>query len=114
MLLTRALVLAVPLSLTSLACSGAPDSPSSVEITLDTKSKAQAVRTTRFAYNCDDRYCTCTGDDDCNDMFEDGVCGPKAICQISPTDIPRCRCSAVMLAPARSHAKSDAPVLVAE
>lgn len=45
------------------------------------------------SYSCDGTFCTCTGDEDCNDMFSDGVCGAKAICQISPTDVPRCRCS---------------------
>lgn len=50
----------------------------------------------RAAYTCSGRYCTCTGDEDCNDMFSDGVCaeGPKsAICQINQADVPRCRCS---------------------
>lgn len=47
----------------------------------------------RTAYSCEGGYCTCTGDDDCNDMFSGDDCGPKAICQISPTGIPRCRCS---------------------
>ena len=47
-------------------------------------------------YDCAGGFCTCTGDADCNDMFSDGVCGERAICQISPTDVPRCRCSAAL------------------
>ena len=39
----------------------------------------------------DSPFCTCTGDDDCNDMFSTDVCGPSAICQIKG-DIPKCRC----------------------
>jgi hypothetical protein len=44
-------------------------------------------------YDCAGGFCTCTGDEDCNIMFSSGVCGESAICQISPTGVPKCRCS---------------------
>jgi hypothetical protein len=47
-------------------------------------------------YNCDSSYCTCTGDDDCNDMFSSDVCGPTAICQINSANIPKCRCKTAL------------------
>jgi hypothetical protein len=31
-------------------------------------------------YDCGDLACGCTGDDDCNDMFESGKCGLIAVC----------------------------------
>jgi hypothetical protein len=35
----------------------------------------------RLNYNCPPgEPCTCTGDDDCNKMFTDGVCGDIAVC----------------------------------
>ena len=44
---------------------------------------------------CAEGFCTCTGDEDCNDMYSGGACtSAPGICQISPTDIPRCRCTA--------------------
>lgn len=55
----------------------------------------------RTAYSCEGGYCTCTGDDDCNDMFSGDDCGPKAICQINPAGIPRCRCSVARAGDAR-------------
>ena len=30
--------------------------------------------------DCEGSVCICTGDDDCNGMFEKGLCGPNAIC----------------------------------
>jgi hypothetical protein len=32
-------------------------------------------------YTCDGAICTCTGDEDCNDMFSSGVCGDIAQCR---------------------------------
>jgi hypothetical protein len=43
--------------------------------------------------DCSDGYCTCTGDEDCNDMFS-GICSSPStggICQIRD-NVPRCRC----------------------
>ena len=34
----------------------------------------------RLNYSCSDLACACTGDDDCNDMFESGKCGLIAVC----------------------------------
>jgi hypothetical protein len=31
-------------------------------------------------FNCNHWFCSCTGDDDCNDMFTTNACGPIAIC----------------------------------
>lgn len=31
-------------------------------------------------YNCDGLLCSCSGDDDCNDMFTKGGCGDIAVC----------------------------------
>ena len=33
-----------------------------------------------LGFNCNPLLCSCTGDDDCNDMFTTDVCGPIAIC----------------------------------
>lgn len=46
-------------------------------------------------HTCEGRYCTCTGDPECNDMFSGSDCaeGPNtAVCQIRD-DVPRCRCT---------------------
>jgi hypothetical protein len=40
----------------------------------------------------DSKYCHCTGDDDCNNMFTSGACGPEAVCQINSANIPKCVC----------------------
>jgi hypothetical protein len=32
-------------------------------------------------FNCSTLFCSCSGDDDCNNMFETaGACGPVAVC----------------------------------
>lgn len=31
-------------------------------------------------YDCGDLACACTGDEDCNDLFTSGKCGPVAVC----------------------------------
>lgn len=31
-------------------------------------------------FDCGDLACACTGDDDCNDLFTSGKCGPIAVC----------------------------------
>lgn len=33
-----------------------------------------------LAFDCGALACGCSGDDDCNDMFESGNCGPIAVC----------------------------------
>jgi hypothetical protein len=34
----------------------------------------------RLNYDCSDLACSCTGDDDCNDLFTSTKCGPIAVC----------------------------------
>ena len=43
------------------------------------------------SFECDLGICTCTGDADCNDMFESGVCGDIAVCD-ETEDIVTCEC----------------------
>ena len=53
-----------------------------------------------LGYDCSSPpYCKCTGDDDCNNMFSSGVCGPDAICQINSANIPKCVCKTARSAP---------------
>jgi hypothetical protein len=56
----------------------------------------QSLRTTvggtRAGYTCSGLKCTCTGDDDCNDMFEDGVCGDVTSCDTTDPLNPKCEC----------------------
>jgi hypothetical protein len=40
-----------------------------------------------LGYSCDGALCTCTGDADCNDMFEAGICGDIASCN---NDVCKC------------------------
>ena len=35
---------------------------------------------TTTQFQCSQRFCACSGDEDCNDMFTTNVCGPYAIC----------------------------------
>jgi hypothetical protein len=42
-------------------------------------------------YKCSGLRCTCTGDVECNDMFNSGVCGPIAQCD-NTTSPPTCWC----------------------
>ena len=46
-----------------------------------------------LGYTCDSSTCTCTGDEDCNDMFNGGVCGSTATCQIDSYGVTRCSCT---------------------
>jgi hypothetical protein len=46
-----------------------------------------------LGYSCSGLVCTCTGDEDCNDMFGDGVCGDVASCDTTNPQQPICRCS---------------------
>ena len=41
----------------------------------------------RLGYSCEGLQCTCTGDADCNDMFEAGICGDIASCN---DDVCKC------------------------
>lgn len=34
----------------------------------------------RLNYDCGDLACACTGDDDCENLFTSGKCGPIAVC----------------------------------
>jgi hypothetical protein len=49
-------------------------------------------------FTCDDtaNTCTCVGDDDCNDMFGSGLCGPNASCDTSNPSRPVCTCTQAM------------------
>jgi hypothetical protein len=47
---------------------------------------------TRAGYTCSGLKCTCTGDDDCNDMFSDGVCGDVSSCDTTNPLNPTCEC----------------------
>jgi hypothetical protein len=50
----------------------------------------------RLGYSCEGLKCTCIGDDDCNDMFSDGVCGDIAVCDDTDPLNPRCECIIVL------------------
>lgn len=50
----------------------------------------------RLGYTCEGLKCTCVGDDDCNDMFSDGVCGDVASCDDTDPLNPRCECIIVL------------------
>jgi hypothetical protein len=54
-------------------------------------------------YTCSGLFCQCTGDDDCNKMFEDNVCGQVADCNLK-TGV--CTCSIFAKAPPRSRLPS--------
>lgn len=43
----------------------------------------------RAGYTCSGLQCTCTGDADCNDMFESGKCGDVASCE-ETTGVCKC------------------------
>jgi hypothetical protein len=45
-----------------------------------------------LGYSCSGLVCTCTGDEDCNDMFGDGVCGDVASCDTTNPQQPICTC----------------------
>ncbi len=76
------------------ACAAAPSD--SEEPTATSEAALKNTGGTKRSYLCEDGYCTCTGDAECNDMFSDGVCGDgprSAICHINEADVPRCRCA---------------------
>jgi len=43
-------------------------------------------------YTCSGLKCTCTGDDDCNDMFGSGKCGDISSCDTTDPLNPVCEC----------------------
>ena len=85
-----------------MGCEGAPDAGSPEEQT-STASSA-LINTgggTAAGFSCDDsaNTCTCTGDDDCNDMFGSGLCGGRATCDTSNPLRPVCTCTQAIAAP---------------
>ena len=86
------------LSLTSLAglvgC-GADGDPSSPEVETTTAALNNGSGGAAAGFTCDDsaNTCTCVGDDDCNDMFGSGLCGPQATCDTSNPSRPVCTCT---------------------
>jgi hypothetical protein len=79
-----------------MGCEGAPDAGSPEEPTAT--ASAALINTGGGAgagFTCDDgaNTCTCTGDDDCNDMFGSGLCGGQATCDTSNPLRPICTCT---------------------
>jgi len=66
-----------------------------------------AVGPTRTGYTCAGLRCTCSGDDDCNDMFGDGVCGDISSCDASDPLHPTCECLMFKVSVPRSFAVAD-------
>jgi hypothetical protein len=95
-------MLTVALSLGSLVgligCEGAPDPGAP-----DAGAPGEETTTAALArggggavgsFTCDDSAgtCTCVGDDECNEMFGSGLCGPVASCDTSNPLQPVCTC----------------------
>lgn len=70
---------------------GATDALRSVR-GLPTKNLTPPTKT--MAFQCGSSLCSCTGDEDCNDMFSTNVCGPYAACDL---DSGRCVCFRALL-----------------
>jgi hypothetical protein len=91
----KALIFA--LSLTALGgligCDAAPEAGAQEEETSGALIKGGAGASSSFT--CDDgaNTCTCTGDEDCNDMFGSGLCGGQATCDTSNPLRPVCTCT---------------------
>jgi hypothetical protein len=91
----KALIFA--LSLTALGgligCEGAPEAGGQEEATAGALLKGGGGASAGFT--CDDgaNTCTCTGDEDCNDMFGSGLCGGQASCDTSNPLRPICTCT---------------------
>jgi len=89
--------LVVALSFTSvvglIGCGAAPDEGAPPEEI--TTALVKGGGGTVASFTCDDtaNTCTCVGDDDCNDMFGSGLCGPNAICDNSNPTRPVCTCT---------------------
>lgn len=47
---------------------------------------------TGLGFTCSGLRCTCSGDDDCNDMFSTGLCGDVAQCYEDSNGGVRCEC----------------------
>ena len=54
-------------------------------------------------YTCGGGFCTCTGDDDCNDMYSGTACKNDGICQINSDGVPKCRCTAAAASVTSPH-----------
>jgi hypothetical protein len=94
-------MLTLALSLGSLVglmgCEGAPDGGTpQEETTTAALSRGSGAAST---FTCDDtaHTCTCVGDDECNEMFGSGLCGPDASCDTSNPTQPVCTCKQAML-----------------
>jgi hypothetical protein len=94
-------MLTIALSLSSLVgligCEGAPDGGAPQEETT-TAALTRGGGGVAGSFTCDDGAgtCTCVGDDDCNDMFGSGLCGPVASCDTSNPLRPVCTCKQAM------------------
>jgi len=90
-------LLTVALSLGSLVgvmgCEGAPDAGAPGEETT-TAALTRGGGGVAGSFTCDDGAgtCTCVGDDECNEMFGSGLCGPVASCDTSNPLQPVCTC----------------------
>jgi len=92
----RMLTLALSLtSLTSLVGCGANLDPGSPEVESTPAALNNGGGSASAGFTCDDsaNTCTCVGDDDCNDMFGSGLCGPQANCDTSNPSRPVCTCT---------------------
>jgi hypothetical protein len=93
-------MLTVALSLSSLVglvgCEGAPDGGVPQEET--TTAALSRGSGAAGSFTCDDGAgtCTCVGDDECNEMFGSGLCGPVASCDTSNPLRPVCTCKQAM------------------
>jgi hypothetical protein len=45
-----------------------------------------------LSFVCGTFVCSCSGDDDCNDMFDSGVCGGDAVCYEEGGGAVNCYC----------------------
>ena len=55
-----------------------------IGMTSDLRAQRLGTRTGpgRLNYTCGDLGCSCSGDEDCNDMFNSNACGPVAVCNL--------------------------------
>ena len=104
---TGMMTLIVGMSLAWMGCSAGDGSgewdeldPSSEEASRET-GEAERIGTLEAALDqpskaprshCSGLLCTCSGDEDCNDMFSSGECGDLSGCDTSDPEQPQCWC----------------------
>jgi hypothetical protein len=88
--IVRSFVLASAIVVSAVGCA-APQAEESLEVSEASALKVGGGGGGTLGYTCSGLLCTCTGDDDCNDMFSDGLCGPISSCDESGPE-PVCRC----------------------